>query len=51
MSVSAWVREPADIDSEMYTHPDAVARIVQSDNRTKPFYLCEYAHAMNNSMG
>ncbi len=42
---------PADIDSEMYTHPDAVVRIGQSTNRTKPFYLCEYAHAMNNSMG
>jgi beta-galactosidase len=42
---------PADIDSQMYTHPDAVVRIGQSTNRTKPFYLCEYAHAMNNSMG
>ncbi len=42
---------PADIDSQMYTHPDAVVRIGQSADRTKPFYLCEYAHAMNNSMG
>jgi len=42
---------PADIDSQMYTHPDAVVRIGQSTDRTKPFYLCEYAHAMNNSMG
>jgi beta-galactosidase len=42
---------PADIDIQMYTHPDAVVRIGQSANRTKPFYLCEYAHAMNNSMG
>ncbi len=42
---------PADIDSQMYTHPDTVVRIGQSTDRTKPFYLCEYAHAMNNSMG
>jgi beta-galactosidase len=42
---------PADIDSQMYTHPDAVVRIGQDTHRTKPFYLCEYAHAMNNSMG
>ncbi|MEN6336703.1 MAG: glycoside hydrolase family 2 TIM barrel-domain containing protein, partial [Phycisphaerales bacterium] len=42
---------PADIDSQMYTHPDSVARIGQATDRTKPFYLCEYAHAMNNSMG
>jgi beta-galactosidase len=42
---------PADIDSQMYTHPDTVVRIGQDPNRSKPFYLCEYAHAMNNSMG
>ncbi len=42
---------PADIDSEMYTHPDSVVQIGQNPNRTKPFYMCEYAHAMNNSMG
>ncbi len=42
---------PADIDSEMYTAVDAVVRIGKDANRTKPFYLCEYAHAMNNSMG
>jgi beta-galactosidase len=42
---------PADIDSEMYTGVDGVVRIGRDANRTKPFYLCEYAHAMNNSMG
>jgi beta-galactosidase len=42
---------PADVDSQMYTHPNAVAQIGQDASRTKPFYLCEYAHAMNNSMG
>ncbi|MGC8643207.1 MAG: glycoside hydrolase family 2 TIM barrel-domain containing protein, partial [Isosphaeraceae bacterium] len=42
---------PADIDSEMYTHPSRVERIARDPNLTKPFYLCEYAHAMFNSMG
>jgi len=42
---------PADVDSQMYTHPNDVVRIGQDTRRTKPFYLCEYAHAMNNSMG
>jgi beta-galactosidase len=41
---------PADIDSRMYTNVPEVERIGKSD-RKKPFYLCEYAHAMNNSMG
>ena len=35
----------------MYTHPDEVARIAKTPTCTKPFYLCEYAHAMFNSMG
>lgn len=42
---------PADIDSEMYTHPTGVERIAQDPKLTKPYYMCEYAHAMFNSMG
>lgn len=42
---------PADVDSEMYTQLDDVERNAQDDKLTKPFYLCEYAHAMFNSMG
>jgi beta-galactosidase len=42
---------PADIDSEMYAHLDSVARIAADPVYTKPYYLCEYTHAMNNSMG
>lgn len=43
---------PADLDSEMYTAPNDLARIAaNSTSYTKPFYLCEYAHAMFNSMG
>ena len=42
---------PADIDSQMYTNPNDLPRIATDPNLTKPFYLCEYAHAMFNSMG
>ena len=42
---------PAAIDSHMYTDPAGTERIANSTSLTKPFYLCEYAHAMNNSMG
>lgn len=42
---------PAGIDSRMYTGPAEVERIAQDAKYTKPFYLCEYAHAMFNSMG
>ena len=42
---------PADVDSHMYTHWTQVERIAQDPKFTKPFYMCEYAHAMNNSMG
>ena len=43
---------PADIDSRMYTSPADVEKIALSDTAyTKPFYLCEYTHAMFNSMG
>ncbi len=42
---------PADIDSRMYTGVEEVRRNAESKDLTKPFYLCEYAHAMFNSMG
>jgi beta-galactosidase len=42
---------PADLDSEMYTSPGDVQLRALDDSLTKPFYLCEYAHAMFNSMG
>jgi len=45
------VGNPADVDSHMYTHWTQVERIAQDEKLTKPFYMCEYAHAMNNSMG
>jgi beta-galactosidase len=42
---------PADIDSRMYTAPAEVERIANDTSFNKPFFLCEYAHAMFNSMG
>lgn len=42
---------PADIDSEMYTNVEDLEKNAKNDQLTKPFYLCEYAHAMFNSMG
>ncbi len=42
---------PADVDSHMYTGVAETARIATNAIYTKPFYLCEYAHAMFNSMG
>jgi beta-galactosidase len=42
---------PADLDSRMYTGVDQVERIATDTTYNKPFYMCEYAHAMFNSMG
>ncbi len=42
---------PTDIDSQMYVHPNDLRRLANDPKLTKPYYLCEYAHAMFNSMG
>ncbi|ANH80610.1 glycoside hydrolase [Niabella ginsenosidivorans] len=42
---------PADLDSRMYTDIYNVEKIANDEKRVKPFYLCEYAHTMFNSMG
>lgn len=42
---------PADLDSRMYTAVAEVERIANDTSFKKPFYMCEYAHAMFNSMG
>ena len=44
-------RNPADLDSRMYTAPAQVEQIATDTAFKKPFYMCEYAHAMFNSMG
>ncbi|NDV68794.1 glycoside hydrolase family 2 TIM barrel-domain containing protein [Dysgonomonas sp. 25] len=42
--------EVADIDSHMYPSIDNMARFDQQ-NSDKPYFLCEYAHAMGNAIG
>lgn len=40
----------ADIDSRMYPSIESMIKQDQ-ENRNKPFFLCEYAHAMGNAVG
>lgn len=42
---------PADLDGRMYGTAQDYARVAQDKNLTKPFYICEFVHAMFNSMG
>jgi len=42
---------PASLDSQMYTNVADVERNALNNTLTKPYYMCEYAHAMFNSMG
>ena len=44
-------RNPADVESQMYPFYSSVVDIAEDKTITKPYYLCEYAHAMFNSMG
>jgi beta-galactosidase len=44
-------RNPADLDSRMYSGPESVEKSATDPKLTKPYYLCEFAHAMFNSMG
>ena len=41
----------ADVRSEMYTDPAGCLQRIQDKNFQKPFYLCEYVHAMGNGPG
>lgn len=45
------IQNPADVDSQMYPYLSYVAKTATDPQYTKPYYLCEYAHAMFNSMG
>lgn len=40
----------ADIDSHMYPSVEGMIRFDQAD-RDKPYFLCEYVHAMGNAVG
>ncbi len=44
-------KNPADIESQMYTGVAQVEKIANDTSYNKPYFLCEYAHAMFNSMG
>ncbi len=40
-----------DLVGQMYTAPDSMKKALAKHAWAKPFYLTEYAHAMNNSLG
>jgi beta-galactosidase len=42
---------PADLDGRMYGTAEDYIRIAQNKELTKPLYICEFVHAMFNSMG
>lgn len=44
-------RNPADLDGRMYGTAEEYANVARNQSLTKPFYICEFVHAMFNSMG
>lgn len=44
------MNERADMDSRMYPSIEGMIQMDRNGNR-KPFFLCEYAHAMGNAIG
>jgi len=42
---------PSDFEGKMYGTPDDFTAIAKNKELNKPFYICEFAHAMFNSMG
>lgn len=42
--------EISDMESRMYAKPDEIVEYLENDPQ-KPFVLCEYTHAMGNSLG
>ena len=46
------MNEVADMDSRMYPSIDHMMKLDKQENlQGRPFFLCEYAHAMGNSIG
>lgn len=43
--------DTTDIIALMYIRPNALKQYVNNPKKTKPFIICEYAHAMGNSTG
>ncbi len=45
-------RGPAtDVVSRMYAAPEHILEVLNDESETRPYVLCEYAHAMGNSTG
>lgn len=44
------MNDAADIDSRMYPSIESMIEY-DKENRNKPFFICEYAHAMGNAVG
>ena len=44
-------KNPSDFDGQMYGTPSGFEWVAKAKDLTKPFYICEFAHAMFNSMG
>ena len=44
-------REYLDVESRMYPSPAEIQKYYLGDKAKKPFYLCEYCHAMGNGPG
>ncbi len=40
-----------DVVSTMYPDPDAIDRFLRNPLETRPYFMCEYAHAMGNGPG
>jgi beta-galactosidase len=47
----AGKNNPADLDGRMYGTAEDYANTARDKGLTKPFYICEFVHAMFNSMG
>jgi beta-galactosidase len=47
----AGKNNPADLDGKMYGRAEDYVGMVKSGRTNKPFYICEFVHAMFNSMG
>lgn len=43
--------EGTDIYSTMYPHVESVKREANGNRHNQPYFMCEYAHAMGNSVG
>ena len=50
-SSAAGTAEGTDIMSSMYRWSDEVARMCKDNQFHQPYFMCEYAHAMGNSVG